>query len=274
MSRPFTKKELVRKLESMKNEKENLNHFYIENDRTYLGTDNPENFITSRNYSDSYTDIKFDKVEAHFRNIEKKLIQYINEYKNDIIFGCVAWLTSYKILDALASCKNVQIIVQKEDFLRPDRNFVKESDWKKTLQEKYSHVKFSFERHQLKEPIRDLSILASPEVDSIRCVGNHNSDKSPAFPRMHNKFLIFCRINDDNLEEPKLNYSPEMVWTGSFNLTQNATYSLENAVSFLDKSGNNPFINSFLNEHHQIFCISEKLNWEKDWIEPQFRIGT
>lgn len=189
-----------------------------------------------------------------------------------MIIGCVAWLTSYKILNALAQCKNVQILVQKEDFLRPDINTKNVNDWKKVLHEKYNKISCDIERHQFKSPMGYLSVASDPTVDGIRCIGNHNSAKNPAFPRMHNKFLVFCKTH--NLNSEVFSYDAVSVWTGSFNLTQNATYSIENAISLNDKSGKNEVINSYLKEHHQIFCISEKLNWETDWIEPQFRIGT
>jgi hypothetical protein len=57
------------------------------------------------------------KTRVYFKDLEKSLIQHISE--SDVVFGCVAWLTSEPIIKAM-SHKDVQIIVQKEDFLRPD----------------------------------------------------------------------------------------------------------------------------------------------------------
>ena len=57
-------------------------------------------------------------VEVVFRNIEQRLIDEIRTSK--VVMGCVAWLTSGPILDALAEVQGVSIVVQKEDFLRPD----------------------------------------------------------------------------------------------------------------------------------------------------------
>ena len=59
-----------------------------------------------------------DEVNVYFKDIKQKLINHINEA--DVILGCVAWLTDFDILDALAK-KNTQILIQKEDFCRPDR---------------------------------------------------------------------------------------------------------------------------------------------------------
>lgn len=250
-----------------------LNNFTIPNDSIYAKSINKGTIAVSKDYSVEISNPSFDSVEIHFRQIEERLVNKILQFKDGLILGCVAWLTSYKILNALAKCRNVQIIVQKEDFLRPDINVVNSNKWKIELHDKYNRVKCNIARHQFKSPIGHLSVAFDPTVDGIRCVGNHNSEKKVAFPRMHNKFMIFCETaNEESLE--LFSYNPVSLWTGSFNLTQNATFSLENAVCFNDSSGRNEIINAYLNEHHQIFCLSEKLNWANDWIEPEFRIGT
>ncbi len=246
--------------------KENLNFFVLPSDDGTL-----DESTTAKNYSLKLEQAQFESVETYFRDIESKLIDKILDYKDDLIVGCVAWLTSFKILEALSKCRNVQIIVQKEDFLRPDLNTQNQNDWKTNLREKYSNVKCNFTRHEFMPPMSSLSYCGDPTVDAVRCVGNHNSVKTPAFPRMHNKFLVFCRVVD--IQE-RYSYKATSVWTGSFNLTQNAVYSLENAICLNDSTGENPIINSYLKEHHQIFCLSENLDWTTDWIEPEFRIGS
>jgi hypothetical protein len=211
----------------------------------------------------------FDTVEAIFRNQEDRLIDFIKTFENGAIFGCVAWLTSVPILKALGKCKNVQIIVQKEDFLRPDIDTKNVDKWKSELWKLYSNIKCDIERHQFREPMGNLSICGDPTVDGIRCVGNHNFEKKPAFPRAHHKFLVFCQFS----EEVK-GYIPVALWTGSFNFTKNATNSFENVLYFTDASGGNVIIDAFLNEHHQLFALSEPLNWDEVWTTPEFRIGT
>ncbi len=213
----------------------------------------------------------FDTVEVLFRNQEKRLLEIIRSFENGAIFGCVAWLTSTPILKALGKCKNVQIIVQKEDFLRPDIDTKNMNTWKSELGKLYGTLKCEMERHQFRKPMGDLSVCGDPTVDGIRCVGNHNIDKTPAFPRAHHKFLVFCNVTE---MDDTINYEPVALWTGSFNMTKNATFSFENVTYFTDKSGTNEIINSFLNEHHQIFALSEPLNWESIWTAPEFRIGT
>lgn len=56
-------------------------------------------------------------VIAHFEDIEGRLVEFIHE--STAIVGCVAWLTSVPVLRALQG-RPVNLIVQKEDFLRPD----------------------------------------------------------------------------------------------------------------------------------------------------------
>ena len=233
-------------------------------------------------YSVSVDNPHFDRFEVHLRNQEQFLIQKILQYKDGLIVGCVAWLTSLPILDALAKCKNVQILVQKEDFLRPDIDAKNRLSWKQNLTARYAKVKCDMERHQFLEPMGNLSVANDPTVDGIRCIGNSNRERLPAMPRSHHKFLVFCQIHktkiyedlEDEETEYEIEYIPEAVWTGSFNFTKNAMMSFENSVFFSDKSGNNPLITAFLQEHHQLFGLSEPLNWTEDWITPEFRIGT
>ena len=240
--------------------KTNLNELYIESDGSGDGT--------LKNYSTKVTQPHFDSVEAIFKNLEPRLINTIKQFEKGAIFGCIAWLTSVPILKALAKCNIVQIVVQKEDFLRPDIGAGDSSKWKAELQKLYGGLKCNRKRHQFREPMGNLSVCGDPTVDAVRCVGNHNADKHSAFPRAHHKFLVFCNI--DNKE----NYFPVALWTGSFNLTKNATHSFENVLYLTDKKGDNEIINAYLNEHHQIFALSENLNWENQWTTPEFRIGT
>ena len=212
--------------------------------------------------------MKSESVDIYFRNIEDALLKKIRDYKDGIVFGCVAWLTNERILSALAECNAVQIVVQKEDFLRPDFK-TQAQGWKERLRRNYNKLKFPYERHMLRYPVRELSFCNGPDVESVVCMGNHNSEKVPAWPRMHNKFLVFCTIINEN-DDGAVKYAADSVWTGSFNFTKNSTNSLENAV-FIK---NNEIAEAYLSEHHFIFGMSERLDWESQWVEPQYRIGS
>ena len=122
----------------------------------------------------------YTNVRVIFDLHKEALLEYIDEYNT--IAGCVAWLTDYDILEALATKEFVSIIVQKEDFLRPD---IKGS--KGQLRQLYNSLPSS--QRRCVEDLFPLSYCGDPTLEAIRCVGNHNTDKKTAFPRMHHKFL-------------------------------------------------------------------------------------
>ncbi|WP_217525845.1 hypothetical protein [Vibrio metschnikovii] len=234
----------------------NLNEYQLDNDGNF-----ESGFIDNSIYSSN-------GINVYFRDLEKHLISHIN--KADLVVGAVAWLTSESILDVLASVKNVQIVVQKEDFLRPD--IYSRNNWKSKLRSKYDALKCNLTRYEFGNILSSASIASDPSIDAVRCVGNHNKDKAPAFPRMHNKFLIFARVQEIQGSFGHTHYkvTPYGVWTGSFNLTKNASMSLENALYITESD----IVDAYFKEYGQIAAMSEKLDWTTDWAAPQWRIGT
>ena len=211
---------------------------------------------------------------AYFRDLEVHLVRHIREAP--IVLGCVAWLTSDGILEALAGVQEcVAIVVQKEDFLRPDLGT--DDGWKRRLRARYDALKNPPDRWQWGGMLGSLSYGGWQEIEPVRCVGNHNRDRRPAFPRMHNKFLVFCQPRRISPEENGddgcfgiFQPRPYAVWTGSFNFTRNAGMSLENALYLTDHQ----IVQAYFREWEQIEAISEPLDWEQDWSEPQWRIGS
>jgi len=201
-------------------------------------------------------------VRVYFRELAARLTTHIQE--SDAVLGCIAWLTHPGILDAL-SRKSAAIVVQKEDFLRPDMGA--KDNWKRDLRARYERLKCTSSRYAFSNLIGSLSYAGDPTIDAVRCVGNYNREKSPAFPRMHNKFLIFCKLQDDGHEPVPVPYA---VWTGSFNLTFNAANSLENAIYIEDPT----VVEAYFKEFGQIMALSESLNWEDDWSAPEWRVGS
>lgn len=226
------------------------------------------NYGPSRGLAD-YTQSSADRqTTVYFRDLENHLIEYIQQAS--VVVGCVAWLTNIRILKSLANVSGcVAIVVQKEDFLRPDIDST--SDWSHKLRLLYSSLPSGPDRYHWPGLIGQLSVLGDPAVEAVRCVGNYNRERSPAFPRMHHKFLVFCRSVELQTQN---NYSfaiePYAVWTGSFNLTQNANMSLENALVLTDTA----IVQSYYQEWEQIESISEELDWTTDWSAPEWRIGT
>lgn len=207
------------------------------------------------------------KITVYFRELENHLIEHI--YQAELVVGCVAWLTSDRILQALAG-RFTAIVVQKEDFLRPDLDV--QDNWKRDLRTNYDKLKCDLERRWFGAPLGLTNILDESPLDPIRCLGNYNRDKLPAFPRAHHKFVVFCRC----LEVPGwkrheyLKVEPYAVWTGSFNFTKNATQSLENALVITDQA----IVNAYYKEWLQVEALSEPLDWSVDWAAPYWRIGT
>jgi hypothetical protein len=211
------------------------------------------------------------QTEVVLRNLSHRLIRLIRQYPAAV--GCVAWLTHFDILDVLATRKSVSLVVQKEDFLRPDMGAP--SGWKDLLRRKYNALPEGARLEHRECVVGELSYCSDPTLDGVRCVGNYNTDKNPAFPRAHHKFLVLGRVEGEmhDVERQAFSYGifkPEVVWTGSFNLTQNATNSFENAVILRDPK----LVNAFYQEWGQIVALSEPLDWTSDWVAPEFRIGS
>jgi hypothetical protein len=211
--------------------------------------------------------LELQGISIHFRDLESRLIKYIDN--SDAVFGCVAWLTNYKILDALSAKEKVSIVVQKEDFLKPD---LKQGDnWRSVLKSKYDLLPGNVYRDSLPYPISEMSYGAWGGIDGIRCIGNNNKNKNPSFPRMHNKFLVFAKIITADADCPlDIRFEPYAVWSGSFNLSHCASMSFENAIFIKNKD----IATAYFREFCQILAISEPLDWKSDWIQPEWRIGS
>ncbi|MBW4621498.1 MAG: hypothetical protein KME17_19325 [Cyanosarcina radialis HA8281-LM2] len=257
----------------MTSTRDNLNNWIIADGSHDEESEKAKRFAQPNNVTSSDA-----KISVYFRNIEDELICKINEYP--IVVGCVAWLTNERILKALSSKKRVSVIIQKEDFLRPDSG-----NWSgRKLREMYASLppgpSCCYATGEMwGNLLASLNSNWGWESEPVRWLGNFNTEKNPAFPRMHNKFLIFCDIceiigNDSSFDEGHIEIVPRAVWTGSFNLTDNATRSLENAMYIKDLE----IVNAYYTEWQYIFALSESITnefWNFAWEPPDyFRIGT
>lgn len=271
------------------------------------------------------------EVSICFRNVKQCLLACIEEA--DYVFGCVAWLTDLDVLDALAQKRGVSIVVQKEDFLRPDilcglcgdprcpfpnpgsrqrarcgesRNrFAGQSSWRKTLSDAYKKLRglnrCDFGRGSLIRTLSTGQLYSDDQIEAVRCLGVPN--RGPSSPRMHHKFAVFAkRFFGPSAPEPlpfegpllvqekglfagsdgwrdHFHWSDEdgseewiaaAVWTGSFNWTKGATNSFENAV-LLKKP---EIADAYYKEFQQMLALSEPLDWNSEYVEPEWRIGT
>lgn len=207
------------------------------------------------------------EVEPVFQDIESRLRQEIRQAP--AVIGCMAWLTNKVILEALATRSFVSLLVQKEDWLRPDGD-----TWSgKRMLEMYSKLPAG----ERSTADMNYNVCGDPGLAPVRCVGTLPAERKAATARMHHKFMVFCRyrpraeandVPDYCVEDCLLD--PYAVWTGSFNATENGTNSFENAVII-----RSPLIaQAYLQEWRALVGVSEPLNWNSVWVQPEYRFGT
>lgn len=196
----------------------------------------------------------------------------------DAVVGCVAWLTNLKILSALASKQAASIIVQKEDFLRPDLGESR-PDWKVDLRAHYEAIcPICSPGHlgvgwlEVRTPEDSIGCGSPLHVVGLRCIGHRKALES-AMPRMHHQFLVFLREkneSDPEVEDGAWPYQPYAVWTGSYNITKNGNASLENAVFVQDAR----LAEAYCDEWAQLIEVSESLDWTSEYSTPEIDYNT
>ena len=226
------------------------------------------------------------QVEAIFRDHRGRLVRLFQEAQEAglVCVGAVAWLTDPTILDAMATLPT-SVLVQKEDFLRPD--LVASNDggrWKKHLRAQYDAVGRSnrhsdlFIRQNCPDPLGALTLLGDQDIAGVRCVGfpNNRGAAGVRQPLMHNKFLVFVELRDfsenqdDENGQPEPLWEPRMVWTGSCNLTRQSHRSRENTVIIRDPA----IASAYLHEWADLMSLSEPLDWDSQWVAPQWHEGS
>ena len=123
--------------------------------------------------------------------------------------------------------------------------------------------------------------------EAIRCLGKVNSSRmNGKKPLMHHKFLVFCNleiwsvslrdINPDcpeNIEDEIIDagskLEPYAVWTGSFNFSENANYSLENAIYIT----NTDIVSAYYQEWCQLMALSESIDYRSPELSPDWMLS-
>lgn len=164
-----------------------------------------------------------------FRGVRERLVGLIEAHP--YVVACVAWVTDPVILRALASRRGVSLVVNAEDFLRPDEG--DGGSYRARLRELYDAIPH---------------LYPDTTIPAVRCYGRDPSLE--ARPRMHHKFAVF-------LDEDRRRVA---AWTGSFNWTKQATRNLENAVHFEEPSA----VDAFYDEWALIWMRSKPLDWASD----------
>lgn len=182
------------------------------------------------------------QIKPVFRNIEEALIEEIN--KHTLIVGCVAWLTSEPILEALQG-KSVQFVLQQEDWLRPDSD-----DWTMQKQRRLYDKLTGINNY-----IASVDYCRWGPIAPIYLCGKPKT-KTRYQPRMHHKFILF----GNEYEYAIPNECFDLMWTGSYNITKNATHSLENGI-FIK---NAEIIEAYRQEWRQVLLSSVRIQ-DKWW---------
>jgi hypothetical protein len=190
-------------------------------------------------------------VTVHCGDLSKPVLDFIDDAPS--IVGCVAWLTSKPLLEALARVPEVALLVQKERNLREG-----EDSWSVELRRRYAALGTGPMRRTFPGPLAETDGPA--RIEPIRCVGYLNSGANPNAPRLHHKFLVAG-------ETVGTRWVPQRVWTGSFNFSANAGNSAENAVVIDD-----PVVAAaYLDEFSRMAAISEPLAWASRMSKPALR---
>lgn len=241
--------------------------------QTGIGLNNESGYdFALKNYGNQ--DSRAD-VEVIFEGIEERLIELVAQ--SEVVVGCVAWLTNFNVLSAMKSCDFVNIVVQKEDYLRNDTT-TSDSAWAQKLRAAYSSLRGKgysmnipdifihhphFNRRVQQCCVRMDGVWTHHE-ETIRCIGYGQKDKNIT-PKMHHKFLVLCQA------DPDVDLVPFAVWTGSYNITQNAEKSRENALLIRSKK----LAHSYLSEWAQLWALSESLDWQNPTPEKKvLYVGT
>ena len=135
--------------------------------------------------------------------------------------------------------------------------------------------------HDLPGVARELSNFSEwyDEKEAIRCVGETTREGNKR-RLMHNKFLVFASnpvVGYKTLPDNKYGFPPgpsqwhpKVVWTGSYNITHNASLSWENTLIVRDAK----IAEAYLMEWAQLYAFSEPLDWKTEYMVPEYRMGT
>ncbi|MFE6966775.1 phospholipase D-like domain-containing protein [Agromyces sp. NPDC057679] len=185
------------------------------------------------------------KVTAHFGDVASELERFIVESPE--IVGCVAWITSTRLVAALAA-RPVALIVNKEWSLRETDTKPASVRHRDTLRK----LRGGILRSSLPAPLRDAA--GADELEAVRCVGYAVRGYSPV-PLMHHKFIV--RLDGGR---------PTAVWTGSFNFTVAAERSFETGLEIHDPK----IAAAFLAEFARVATLSEPLEFQAGKAAPDW----
>lgn len=224
-------------------------------------------------YQASFREYRFNEIynnkfpQYHFTDIKRIILSLLSDQEYNMVLGCVYRLTDLDIITRLCSKKCVQLVVNYEDFLtNPKQN------WHYRLHERYHSLVNNSKglgfwescSHYFNEIFPLSAHNYQHQLSPIRAVFS-NSDSM-----IHHKFLLLCKQEDIFVENGGHLYNeitPKLLVTGSFNLTLNASKSLENIIV----ENNSDALNMFVNEFKHCLLLSEPINatWNKSNRETE-----
>jgi len=201
------------------------------------------------------------KIRVVFFPLERELLTWLEGF--DAVVGCVAWLTNTRLLSSLNKKSYCQVIMQKEDWLRPDGT-TSHPGVNLNTRECYRR-RAGFDRSELQD-LAGLSYLSDPMLERYRVFGINGARTQN--PVMHHKFLVGCDATERN-EAGQLVFKPKSVWAGSFNMTGRSVRNLDSAIIM----GSEP-ASVYYKEWRDAVMFSEPLDFNANYVCPEWRLGT
>lgn len=193
------------------------------------------------------------RIVSRFGQLNDPLVQYIQQ--SEVVLGCVAWLTDWRVLDTLRGVSACAFAVQKEPM------------WKGTskratrMRKAYQALPGGIPLSMFPSPLKHLRARSGPDVlGAVNPVGWLPVGRHT--PLMHHKFIVRARRVGDALE-------PLAVWTGSFNFSQTANRGFENGVEI-----HSPDVaDAYLREFARVAALSEPLMWTSREPAPFYTVS-
>jgi hypothetical protein len=202
----------------------------------------------SERYTGGQNDVYFASESCSLQDV---LLQHIAS--SDAVVGCVGWLTSKAVIDALAARPAGSSFIV-------DKGYVSKNAW---LVERYA----AFNRRlSLNESVWDPTALhvlkpVTSALDPMRILGFAGGAAGQASPMMHHKFAVMLKREGGEL-------IPSCVLLGSYNFSDNADRSLE----FLNVSRDPVVIGAFLAEFAALYVVlSEPVTSQAALPKPEWK---
>ena len=201
-----------------------------------------------------------DDARTRFNNLEDFVVSEIK--RSTAVIGCVNYLTSKKIINALAQLKDGMSIIM-------DKSTVSDNRKKGFPRGAYGFKHFKalkFKIMSLDEQYvfgghyeLNCSDADAENTDPVRVFGCVVDDGQKKI-LLHHKFLVFCELHPDGFIQPL------SVITGSYNFTENGSRCRENIIHLRGAQ----YADGYYGEWRSCFLMSESLDEFKNDVSPVY----